>query len=79
MFIFMVVSTGAVYGYQIIENSADIDGLKQVQTKQALTDKDVEYIQKDVEALDDGMKELNDKLNGQDRKLDMILQRLRAP
>ena len=59
-FILLALTSAAAYGAQmrqVLENKDDIKTLEQVQIKQVETKKDIEYIQKDIEALNDDMEE----------------------
>lgn len=64
-----IVSAYSVQAYQVVENSTDIEEIQTIQVQQAVTETKINYIQKDLENLDDNMEELNDKM-------DLILQQL---
>lgn len=55
--LFLLVGNGFVQAYQVIELSKDMDGVQAVQKEQARTKVDIEYIQKDVENMQDDVKE----------------------
>ena len=63
------ISGDAVQAYQVEELQGKVETLEQVQVQQAITENEIKHIQKDMESLDDSVKDLDDKL-------DLILQRM---
>jgi len=83
MFVVMTITTSAGNAWQVInnkdniaDNSVDIRELKAIQTQQAITEVNIQHIQKDMEALDDNVKGLSQDMKSADDKMDLILQQL---